>query len=130
MGGSDKGPLPCGVVSSNPATSSDRIESVAPAADKLKVERAFKWSVLVSGIRCTLAYVILPFATPFLGLAPGVGPVLGITIGVVAIVANLFSLRRFWVLQHPWRKPVTVLHIGVIAFLLVLIVNDVRQLLG
>lgn len=130
MGSSANGPLPCGIVSTHPATSSDRIEPVAPAADKLKVERAFKWSVLISGIRCTLAYVVLPFVTPFLGLAPGIGPVLGITIGVVAIVANVFSLRRFWVLQHPWRKPVTVLHIGVIVFLLVLIANDIRQILA
>lgn len=92
--------------------------------------RAFTMSMVISGIRCVLAYVILPFVTPFLGLAPGVGPVLGIVIGVVAIAANVYSLRRFWKLNHRWRKPITVLHVGVIILLLVLIWFDVAQLLG
>lgn len=90
----------------------------------------FSLSMLVSGVRCVLAYVVLPFVTPLLGLAPGVGPSLGIVIGSVAIAANVFSMRRFWRLDHPWRKPVTVLHVGVIAFLLVLISLDFLQLVG
>ena len=100
------------------------------ASSRREVERAFNVSMIVSGIRCTLAYVILPFVTPLIGLAPGVGPVLGIVIGVVAIVANVMSLRRFWLVQHPWRKPVTVLHVGVIGLLLVLIAVDIAELLG
>jgi hypothetical protein len=85
--------------------------------------------MLISGIRCVLAYVILPFVTPFVGLAKGIGPGLGIVIGTVAITANLFSVRRFWTLRHPWRRPVTGLHIAVIAFLLVLVAVDVGRFL-
>lgn len=109
-------------------TEPDLAERPAPAALG-KAQRSFSMSMLVSGIRCVLAYVILPFVTPFLGLAPGVGPGLGIVIGGVAIAANLYSMRRFWVLRHPWRKPITALHIGVIVFLLVLMTIDVAQLL-
>lgn len=93
-------------------------------------QRVFSISMLVSGIRCVLAYVVLPFVTPFLGLAPAVGPMLGIAIGTVAIGANVWSMRRFWVLDHRWRKPVTAIHIAVIAFLLVLIVFDLVELIG
>lgn len=93
-------------------------------------QRIFGLSMLISGIRCAFAYVLLPFFTPFLGFAPGVGPGLGIVLGVVAIGANLFSLRRFWGLRHRWRKPITALHIGVIALLLVLIAFDISQILG
>ena len=93
-----------------------------------KAQRAFSTSMIVSGIRCAIAYVILPFVTPFIGLAPGVGPVLGLGIGAVAIGANVYSLSRFWRLNHPWRKWITVLHIGVIAFLLVLMVLDTVEL--
>lgn len=93
-----------------------------------KAQRAFSISMIISGIRCAIAYVILPFVTPFLGLAPGVGPGLGLGIGAIAIGANVFSLRRFWRVNHPWRKWITVLHVGVIAFLLVLMALDTVEL--
>lgn len=93
-----------------------------------QVERAFNLAVVVSGVRCTLAYVVLPFGIPFLGIAPGVGPALGLTIGLVAIFANVVSLRRFWRIRHPWRRPVTAIHIGMILFLLVMMANDIREL--
>lgn len=101
----------------------------AEGTSVVSAQRVFSMSMVVSGIRCVLAYVLLPFVTPFLGLAPGVGPALGVVIGAVALAANGYSLRRFWRLRHPWRKPITVLHVGVISFLLVLLVQDVTALL-
>jgi hypothetical protein len=95
-----------------------------------RAQRAFSISMVVSGIRCVLAYIVLPFVTPFLGLAPGVGPGLGLVIGAIAIAANVYSLRRFWRLNHPWRKWITVLHAGVIAFLLVLMALDSAELIS
>ena len=95
-----------------------------------QAQRSFSLSMLVSGIRCVIAYVVLPFVTPLLGIAPGVGPVLGIAIATVAIAANVFSLHRFWRIQHPWRRAITVLHVSVIGFLLVLIGLDIAELVG
>lgn len=91
-------------------------------------ERLFSKSIVISGIRCVLAYLILPFATPFIGLAPGVGAGFGLIIGVVAIAANGFSIRRFWRADHRWKIPVTVIHVAVIALLVVLAVQDVAEL--
>ncbi len=102
----------------------------APCEAPRRAERAFSFSVVVSGIRCILAYVVLPFVTPLLGIAPGVGPTLGIAIAVVAIVANAISLGRFRRLRHRWLKGITVLHVAVICFLLVLIGIDVAELVG
>ncbi len=101
-----------------------------PVPTRRETERAFSLSIVTSGIRCLLTYIVLPFVTPFLGLAPGVGPALGLVIGTVAIGANVWSIRRFWRAEHPWRRPVTVLHVLVIAFLLVLMVNDLVELIG
>lgn len=98
-------------------------------ADEEAAQRTFSISILVSAVRCLLTYVVLPFVTPFLGLASGVGPVLGIVIGVIAIVANVVSIRRFWRARHPWRKPVTVVHIGIITLVTVLIGIDIAELL-
>jgi hypothetical protein len=102
----------------------------APPAASTRAERAFSVSMLISAIRCTLTYLVLPFVTPFVGVTPGVGPGLGLGIGVIAIGANVYSLRRFWRAGHRWRRPITVLHVSMIAFLIVLIVLDVRELLG
>src|SRR3989337_2533997 len=110
-------------------TNTDIAERPAPPGSLTRAQRTFSVSMIISGIRCVLAYVILPFLTPFLGLAPGIGPGLGIVIGTIAIGANLFSMRRFWVLRHPWRKAITVLHLAVIVFLLVLVTLDITQLL-
>lgn len=103
---------------------------VQPRPSTDSTPRLFTLSMVISGIRCVLAYVVLPFVTPFLGLAPGVGPVLGLVIGVVAIAANVFSLRRFWKANHRWRIPITFLHVGVIILLLVLIWFDLAELLS
>ncbi len=99
----------------------------ATAAD---AQRGFSKSIMISGIRCMLTYVVLPFVAPLLGFAPGIGPVIGILVGVVAIAANGFSIRRFWRADHKWKKPITGIHLAVIALMLVLIAFDVRELLA
>ena len=98
--------------------------------DQEAAQRGFSRSVVISGIRCTLTYVLLPLVAPFVGLAPNVGPVLGLTVGTVAIAANLFSIRRFWRADHRWKVHATVLHCSVLVLLAVLMVLDIRELLG
>jgi hypothetical protein len=93
-------------------------------------QRAFSTSVLVSAIRCTLTYLVLPFLAPALGLAAGVGPAIGIPIGVVAIVSNVMTIRRFWAADHRWRWAYTALSLTVIALLVVLMVRDIATLVG
>ena len=106
-----------------------RIDVAEPAPAQQQAERAFNYSLIVSGIRCTLTYVILPFVAPLIGLAPFVGPVIGLPIAAVAIVANIVSIRRFWRVQHRWRWPVTFLHLGVLGLLAWLVYTDLRALL-
>ena len=81
---------------------------------------------MISGIRCLIAYILLPFFLPFLGLSPSVGPWLGIVIGLVAIAANVFSIRRFARSTHRLRKLVIGINIAVIGLLLVLLVMDLN----
>ena len=111
----------------------DTVHATAPPGTiepRRGVERAFSWSLVVSGIRCTLAYVVLPFAAPLVGLAPGVGPTIGLAVGAVAIVANVVSYRRFQRSAHRWRRPAMAIHVGVLGLLAVLMVVDAASLLG
>ena len=47
--------------------------------------RRFSRSMLVSGVRCMLTYVVFPWLLPALGWASGVGPWIGLPIGLLAI---------------------------------------------
>ena len=106
-----------------------RIPDGPPAPDGA-AQRAFSTSILVSATRCLLTYIVLPFLAPALGLAAGVGPAVGIPIGVVAIGSNLLTIRRFWAADHRWRWAYTAIALTVIALLLVLMVEDVLDLVA
>ena len=101
-----------------------------PPAPEGAAQRAFSTSILVSATRCLLTYIVLPFLAPVLGLAAGVGPAVGIPIGIVAIVANILTIRRFWAADHRWRWAYTAIALTVIALLLVLMVEDILELVG
>ncbi|MDG2113595.1 MAG: hypothetical protein P8N02_13395 [Actinomycetota bacterium] len=92
--------------------------------------RTFSVSILVSAVRCMLTYVILPFVLPFVGLSSSIGPAIGLVVGAVAIVANVWSVRRFWKVDHRLTWPVSVLSAGILVLLVVLVVNDIVDLLG
>lgn len=89
---------------------------------------AFQRSMLISAIRCTLTYVIFPFVLPAAGFATGVGPVLGIAIGLVAITCDVFTIRRFFSVDHRWRWQFSAIAGTVICLLLVLMVQDIIHL--
>lgn len=106
-----------------------RIADGPPAAEGA-AQRAFSTSILVSATRCLLTYIVLPFVAPALGLAAGVGPAIGIPIGVVAIGCNILTIRRFWAADHRWRWAYTAIALTVIALLLVLMVEDILDLVA
>jgi hypothetical protein len=90
---------------------------------------AFQRSMLISGLRCTLTYVVFPFVLPAVGFASRVGPALGITIGVIAMVCDVFTIRRFFQVDHRWRWAFSGLALSVIGLLSVLLVQDLIDLM-
>lgn len=91
---------------------------------------AFQKSMLISATRCLLTYIVFPFVLPAVGFATGVGPVLGITIGVIAMVCDVFSVRRFHAVEHRWRWHFTAVAACVMGLLTVLLVQDVIHLVS
>jgi hypothetical protein len=83
------------------------------AAD-VGVEKAFRWSILVSAVRCTLAYVVFPFVAPLLSLASGIEGTIGLVIGLVAIASNVYSIRRYWGTDYRWKVPLSIINVGMI----------------
>ena len=101
-----------------------------PPGSEGAAQRAFSTSIVVSATRCLLTYIVLPFLAPALGFATGVAPAIGIPVGLVAIGANILTIRRFWAADHRWRWGYTGLALTVIALLVVLMVIDVAELVG
>ena len=107
-----------------PTEAPETSESDAPA------ERVFSKSVVISGIRCLLTYVIFPFVAPLIGITSSVGAVVGVLIGVVAVVFNVLSIRRFFKADHPYKWWASAMNVAVIVLLLVLFVVDSQTILG
>lgn len=93
-------------------------------------ERVFSKSVVISGIRCLLTYVIFPFVAPIVGITTRTGAVVGVLIGVVAIVFNVLSIRRFFAADHPYKWWASAMNVAVIGLLIALFILDSQQLLG
>ncbi len=93
-------------------------------------ERRFSQSMAVSGTRCLLTYLVFPYLLPVLGLADSVGPSVGVVVGLVAIVFNGLSIRRFWRADHRLKWPVSTVNAAVIGLLCYLTVGDLVELAG
>ncbi len=110
-------------------TTSSTVAPAASAPTEDEATRAFSASILVSGIRCLLAYIVFPWVLPALGVAGGVGPGIGLVVGVVAIGFNIASIRRFHRSDHRWKWPITALNSAVIVLLTILAGIDIGDLL-
>jgi hypothetical protein len=86
--------------------------------------------MLISGFRCTLTYIIFPIVMPLIGIAKGVGPIIGVTIGTFAIVCDVFTIRRFFAADHRYRWWFSGIALGIITLLFVLLAEDIIALFG
>jgi hypothetical protein len=92
--------------------------------------RIFGASILLSATRCLLSYIVLPIVLPFLGLARGVGPYVGIPIGVLALYFDFLGIRRFWLADHHQRWLFSAVYAVVGAMVFSLLIVDIVDLLG
>lgn len=91
---------------------------------------AFRRSMIISTIRCTLTYLVFPFVLPALGLVTDTGVVISIVIGALAMTCDIFSIRRFFAADHKWRWHFSTVAFAVICLLGVLLVKDVVHMIG
>jgi len=106
-----------------------RLPVDGPQATAAEAQKAFQTSIMVATVRCLLMYIVFPFVLPVIGVASGVGPWIGLPISLIAIVAIVMSIRRFWRADHSKRWHYTVIGTTVIGFLIYLVVKDVLELI-
>jgi hypothetical protein len=102
-----------------------RIQERPAGESQATAYSAFQRSMLISATRCTLTYVVFPFLLPFLHILRGGAPVIGVVIGSVAMVADVFTVRRFFAIDHKWRWRFTAIVFGIMCLLAVLLVQDI-----
>ena len=98
--------------------------------DIQSASKTFSTSMVISGIRCTLSYVVFPWLLPLAGVAGGVTAGLGLPIGLIAIFFNVLSIHRFWTSDHNLNWIIATINAGVIILLLILVVMDLADLLS
>jgi hypothetical protein len=92
--------------------------------------RAFRWSILVTAIRCTILYVIVPILIPVISVARVVAAPVSIALCIFALVNGIVSVRRFWTANHPARWKYLAFMGIVFVVLLVSIFIDVTTLVS
>lgn len=94
------------------------------------IERAFTFAILLSALRCTLQYVILPFVLPWIGFVAEIPPWVTLGFSLVALVSLVRSVRTLWRLRHAQRWSYLALAFVVLAALALFVFVDLRAWLG
>lgn len=93
-------------------------------------QRAVTFGLLLSAVRCTVQYVLLPFVLPWIGIAASVPPWLTLALSALAIASITRNVRSLWRLRHARRWSYLGLAVIVAASLTVFMVMDLRVLFG
>jgi hypothetical protein len=105
-----------------------RLPPDGPRPTRGAAQQAFSRSVWISAARCLLTYIVLPILGPVVGFSGRVGPVLGLTVGAVSMVAIVASIRRFFAADHRWRWRYTAIGGSILVLLVIQSVIDVNDL--
>ncbi len=65
--------------------------------------KAFRYSLIISGIRCIITYLLVPILVPILSVAGWVATPISLLLCAYAAVNGVISVRRFWLADHTQR---------------------------
>lgn len=102
----------------------------APEPLPAPAQRALNFALLVSALRCTVQYVVLPFVLPWIGVTAAIPAWVTLFLGAVALVFLARNLRALWRARHARRWSYLFLALVVAATLLLFIAVDARALVS
>ena len=110
-----------------------RLLFVSPAADLTasqtrRAENALTLSLMFSGLRCLLQYVLLPFLLPIVGVAADAAVPILLLINLIAMASIFFSLRRFWTIGYKHRWSYLAVALTALTLLLAFTLHDLMKL--
>jgi hypothetical protein len=90
--------------------------------------RSTTTAIVLSGVRCTITYLLVPILAPFVTVLGKLGDPISIALSAAAILMGISGVRRFWVANHRARWSYTTFIGVVVAMLCVGIVIDIRMI--
>lgn len=98
---------------------------VGPSPAQLKRSDRLTGGYLVFvAVRCTLQYVLLPFALPFLGFSGAWSTGIAATIDVLALGLISFNVVQLW--NTSWRWRYLALSVVMVSLLLIFLYQDYK----
>lgn len=115
----------------------EKIETVAARAHRAPesplpapAQRALTFGLLLSALRCTVQYILLPFVLPWIGVAASIPPWVTLVLGGLALASLTRNVRYLWRLHHARRWSYLAVSSVVGTALVLFMVMDVRNFLG
>lgn len=90
--------------------------------------RAFRLSLVISGLRCLATYLVIPILVPVVSFAGVVVAPVGIALCLVAMVSGIAGVRRFWISDHRAKWIYTWFMAFVFITLAIFLVTDITRL--
>jgi hypothetical protein len=114
-----------------------RMLRINPAdVDKIDAEglagahRAFRWAIVVSAVRCTIMYVIIPILIPMLSVLGSLAAPINIGLCLVAMGNGWLGVRRFWKTDHRGKWGYTWFMVLIYAISIWTIVHEIVKLVA
>ncbi|WP_240739997.1 hypothetical protein [Leucobacter triazinivorans] len=102
--------------------------SVVDRGTELAAHRSFRRSLVLSGVRCVVSYVLIPLLVPVISFFGVVATPISLLLCVFAAVNGVASVRRFWRADHRLKWMYT-MFIGIVFVVLtVAVTGDIAKL--
>jgi ABC-type iron transport system FetAB permease component len=93
-------------------------------------QQALTLGLLISALRCTVQYVLLPFVLPWIGFATSISSWITLVLGGVALASLTRNARYLWRLQHARRWSYLAFASVVATALVLFMAIDLHNVLG
>ncbi|MBI1298518.1 hypothetical protein GC175_26585 [bacterium] len=105
------------------------VENQEPTQTQIRrANKSVGGSLILSSVRCTLQYIVLPFALPLLGFGGTVSSVLTLVLSAAAVALLLYNVVELW--STSWRWSYLGLASVLLLIMTVFLIDDVRRLLA
>jgi len=92
-------------------------ESSGPSKDLVMGTAAVGVPIMLTAIRCTLLYILVPFVLPIVGISGAFSPMVNIVASIFGIGVILYNIKHLWF--SNWRGRYLLLSSFIIPFILI-----------